>query len=151
MAEPNEERPGEQAGATEELGTLFPDRTLTVAGEEVTVRALRFREGLDLLPVLRPILDDMQGVLEEAAGDPEAITAGRILELLERSPDAWTALAAAATGRDAAWVEGLPLEDGEALVLTAWRANAPFLLRRLVLGRTAATGAGSDTPSSSTS
>lgn len=152
MAEENQEEIGG------ELATLFPDQTLTLGGETVPVRALRFREGLELLPIIRPIIDGMQQLAEEAQDNPENLTSASVLGLLEDHPDAWVSLMAAAANRDADWVEGLDLEDGEALALAAWRANAPFLLRRLILGRMPATGTaqeaegdGSATPRSSTS
>ena len=122
-----------QEGEGSEIGALFPDQTITIGGEEVRIHALRFREGLELLPTLRPIIDGMQAIAEEAQQDPEQITADAIFDLIEQSPDAWTALMAASTDRDSSWIDGLPADAGEELALAVWRVNSPFLLRRLVL------------------
>lgn len=148
----------QEGEGSDQLGVLFPDQTITVAGEEVRVRALRFREGLEVLPTLRPLLDGMQEMANEAQEDPESLTSGKVLGLLEDNPDAWLALMEASTDRDREWLEAIGIAEGEDLALAVWRANSPFLLRRLVLRQMKPRPeaqpdpeAGSDTPKSSTS
>lgn len=108
---------------------LFPDKTVTVAGEAVTVRELTYAQGARLMPLLAPLLADLGALLDAGEGADDTA----VLALLGDHPDAWQALILAATGRDAAWLDSLSDADGMAVQIAAWGANAVFFSRRRLL------------------
>ena len=127
---------------------LFGDRAtvevaggkgLSLAGEAVEVRELRWAEGMRLMPVLAPILADVRRLLDPGAADSAVDEAAQIESMLSDHPDAWLALCCAATGRDAAWVDSLSDQDGLTLQTAAWELNAPFFMRRPILAGALAT------------
>jgi hypothetical protein len=132
--------------ANDDAGILFGDqatvdlsaqppagKAVSLAGEQVLVRELRWAEGMRLMPVLAPILADVRRLMDPARPESQADEAVQIDAMLSAHPDAWLALACAATGRDAAWVEALSDEDGLTLQTAAWELNAAFFFRRPIL------------------
>lgn len=56
------------ATGAEDLSVIHPDRTIIIAGRDVVMREYGFFESLELLPLLEPILVDLE---EQAkAGHP---------------------------------------------------------------------------------
>jgi hypothetical protein len=112
-----------------DLEVLFPDETLNIAGEQVEVREFRYLQGLQALPLARPILVGLGELLQDQTLDPLALEA-----LIAEHQDAWLALIAISTGRPVAWIQGLRDGEGMRLSLAFWRVNAGFFMRRLVFG-----------------
>lgn len=106
---------------------LFPDETLPIAGERVTVREFRFAEGLRAIALARPILAALREI-PEGDDNPELVD-----QVLADHLDAWLALIAMSTDKDVEWVKGLPDADGQSLAMAFWRVNGAFFMRRLVL------------------
>nr|WP_244261072.1 DUF6631 family protein [Pseudomonas aeruginosa] len=111
------------------LGVLFPDRQLAVGGVEVTVRELTFSEQLRHNHLLAPLADALAAVPPEQLDGPESINV--IFDALARHADALRELLAISCGQSVDWVDALPADDGEALVLTWWTVNNGFFVRRL--------------------
>lgn len=112
-----------------ELDILFPDREITVAGQAITVRELRFAEQLQhhyLLELLAAQLATTEPT--ELAG---AESVNRIYDLLAGCWEDVVALVAICCDRDTAWVLALPPADGENLLLTWWGVNSGFFIRRV--------------------
>lgn len=132
------------------METLLPDRTLTLGGEEVTVREFRFGESFRVIPLARPILADLAALRgSDSAGDD----LGVFEDLLARHWEATLELMAIAADRPREWIEALPDQDGQLLAWTFWAVNGPFFMRRLVadeMTRTSRTGNGRGSPTSST-
>lgn len=122
----------------QDAAILFPDETLTLAGEEVMVREFRYAEGLRAAALARPLLAGLRALIE-AQGDiePEALDG-----LIGEHQAVWVDLLAMSAGRDAEWVGGLTDRDGLALSMAFWRANGPFFTRRLVVAAALAEGLG---------
>lgn len=110
-------------------GEAVPVREITVAGETVTVRELSYAQGVRLLPHLSRFMADLSALLDVGEGADDTA----VLALLSDHPDAWRALILAASGRDAAWLDSLCDTDGMAMQILAWGANAGFFSRRLLL------------------
>lgn len=108
---------------------LFPDKTVTVAGEQVTVRELTYAQGARLMPLMGRFMADLSALLD--AGQDTQDSA--VLALLGDHPEAWRALILAATGRDGTWLDSLSDADGMAVQVAAWGANAGFFSRRRLL------------------
>jgi hypothetical protein len=121
----------EEGSGVEDAEILFPDETLELSGEQVTVREYRYLEGLRASVVARPILAGLRELIEACEGreiDPEALD-----ELIGEHAEAWVGLIALATGRDPQWIKSLSDGDGLNLSLAFWRVNGPFFTRRLVI------------------
>jgi len=108
---------------------LFPDVSITLRGESVTVREYSFVEGLQAASLARGLLRDLGDLFLDAdqsepdLGDIEAVMgahAGVVVELI-----------ALATDRPAEWVGALPDADGQRLLLTWWAVHRDFFGRRL--------------------
>lgn len=108
---------------------LFGDEgTVTISGEPVAVRELRWAEGMRAMPKLAPIVEAVRNLVANGDSDADQFSA-----LLTDNPDAWQALICASTGREPDWVASLSDQDGLTLQAAAWRANAAFFMRRPML------------------
>lgn len=108
---------------------LFGDEgTVTIAGEPVEVRELRWAEGMRAMPKLAPIVEAVRNLVANGDSDADQFSA-----LLTDHPDAWQALICASTGREPDWVASLSDQDGLTMQAAAWRANAAFFMRRPML------------------
>lgn len=113
----------------DDLSVLFPDRTITLAGQSVTVRELRFAEQLQHHHLLAPLSAALEATEPTALAGPESVN--RIYDLLAGHWENVVALAAICCDRDEAWVRGLPPADGENLLLAWWGVNSGFFIRRV--------------------
>ena len=117
------------ADATD-LDTLFPERTLTVAGQPVTVHELTFIQSLHLHASLAPVLE----ALAPHYG-AEGIGSDTVIGALAQHPQVACALLAAATRQSEEWIAALPEHDGYLLLLTFVAIHIPFFATRLELAR----------------
>ena len=126
-------------GDAEDATLLFPDVDVTVrdpdTGEAVlvTVRELRFLEGLRLAAAVRPLIEAIAALVGES-GDQERgdLDAGMLAAAIADHADIWIDAIARATGRDAAWIGRLSDHDGQALSAAMWSANTDFFVRRVI-------------------
>lgn len=110
---------------------LFGDvATVTIAGEPVEVRELRWADGMRVMPQIAPIVESVRNMINDRDGGGDS---QRLMDLLTQNADAWQALICASTGRDADWVASLSDQDGLTLQAAAWRANSAFFMRRPML------------------
>ena len=154
-----------------DLSVLFPDQPITLSGQTLTVRELRFGEQLLHHAQLKPLADAFI-VLAPRLNTEEVLN--HVLDLLADHIDpVLTLVAVSCSPVDALptqieearhWISQLPSHEGEALLLTWWTVNQGFFARRLlrplqVARERARTGAASspnslpldtDTPTSST-
>ena len=138
-----------------ELEVLFPDREVTVrdpdsgAAVALTLREFRFREGLEVTALARPLIAALAGLVPDRAEDegPDALA---IESALAAHAALWLELAARACGRDAAWLARLSDADGRALSEAMWAANGGFFLRRVAAQVAARVTAGEESPCRST-
>lgn len=131
----------------DDLEVLHPERLLTIAGREITVREYGFVEGLRLLPMAEPIIAGLQSGM--GSGVPAFDS---IMGIIAENADVAVRLMAAATDVEVKWIESLSQDDGQLLLMVWWSVNGPFYLRTaatraIVAARTGATS----TPHSSES
>jgi hypothetical protein len=133
---------------TADIDILAPDLEIEIKNEKVVVRELTFGEQLRHAQALADITEALRGLMKPGSVDD----LGGVVDALEARGDSLTQLMAVSTGKDAAWIASLSGEAGETLMLTWWRANQHFFIRRLVLYPTAGTlnGAASSRRSSAT-
>lgn len=111
-----------------DLEVLFPDQDLTIAGERLTVREFRYREGLQAAVIARPII---AGLRELVAAGTEIGTA-ELDVLLADHDEAWLRLVAMSCDRPVEWVAGLPHREAMNLHIAFWGANNHFFTSRLL-------------------
>lgn len=113
----------------DEVEILHPDRTITVAGREVTVREFRALEGMKLAELWRPIVDSLHEI--SSVEDSDEPGWDFLDALIERHHDALCELMARTSGQPRQWIEELPESEYLELLYAFWSANAGFFMRRL--------------------
>ena len=126
------------AAPADEVAVLFPDIEVTVTDPEtgkpaaLTVREFRFLDGLAAQAEARDLIAALCE-LSAPGDDGEAEVSLMAVEAVIGShSDAWLALCARATGRDADWLARLADADGREVTAAMWRVNDPFFVRRVV-------------------
>lgn len=109
----------------DDLQTLHPERSATIAGRQVTVREYGFIEGLGLRPKAQPLLDDLYAQIAEGH-IPEL---EEILVLLGQHHLLIQELVAVAADVEPQWVASLNQDQGYQLLMMWWGANGPFYVR----------------------
>jgi len=117
---------------TNETAVLFPDRTLTLSGEAVTVREFKYLEGLKIAALAAPLLSGLSALFQD---EGQAIDLAALDGVILANLDVWTQLLAQSCGKSPEWVSELSDVDGTALGWTFWEVNGPFLLRRVAFAR----------------
>ena len=128
--------PAPEPTAAEEMVVLFPDVDVVVrdpdTGENVTltVRELRFLEGLRLTAEVRPFIEAITDSVGEsghssASGEGD-IDDAAIAHALTEHAESKLACCAQASDRDAAWLGRLSDRDGNAISGAMWRTNRLF-------------------------
>lgn len=114
-------------GGQDDLATLCPEITATLAGRSVTVREYTFAQGLRLGRLISPIVESMAA----AAVSGELFDPAASRSVFEDHADAVFMLEAEACGQDVAWVTALGDDDGAKLQLMWWTVNRHFFGRRV--------------------
>lgn len=118
----------DRADNAEDLGILYPDADLEIQGETITVRELRFLEGLRLHADLQPFLRRLTALLRS----DEDISVALLERAFSEHAELLQSLLAMTTGKRAEWVASLDDEHGYRLALAFWQVNRGFFLRRVV-------------------
>jgi hypothetical protein len=106
------------------------DRTVTLGGEPIVVRELRYGQVLSLYSFVSPLVDGFTKLLK--TGGTET-TFAEVEQVIAGNAEAWLQLTAASVERDSAWVAGLTDADAQRLANAFWEANGPWLVRRSVM------------------
>lgn len=114
------------APGAEDLNVLFPELTVSIAGESITVREYGFIDGLRVRALMAPFVAELDAMIMTAPLVEE------IIDLLGRYIDATQQAVAISVSRDPAWVAALKPADGEELLFTWWAVCGPFFLRQVV-------------------
>ncbi|MEC5319040.1 DUF6631 family protein [Brenneria populi subsp. brevivirga] len=149
--------PPEETAAAD-LAVLFPDSTLKLGGEEITVHEYTLSEQLRYRRQLKPLIAAFGDLLKSA---PEGVgpAVDDILDVMADHHEAVVQLMAVSCNQTPQWVAALNGDDSENLWLTWWGVNAGFFTRNTLrplletLNRNmqqSLTGAASSAPSSTT-
>lgn len=118
-------KPEASEKGADDLQTLHPERSATIAGRPVTVREYGFIEGLGLRPKAQPLLDDLYAQI----ADGHIPELEEILVLLGTHHKLIEELVATAADVEPEWVAGLNQDQGYQLLMMWWGANGPFYVR----------------------
>ncbi|MCO1336803.1 hypothetical protein MO867_20970 [Microbulbifer sp. OS29] len=113
------------AESQDDLEILHPERTLTIAGEKITVREYGFVEGLRLRPLAAPFLK----ALHQVMGSGATLSLEAVLDIIAEHHEIILQLMAVAIDCDENWLHGLNDPDGNLLLMTWWAVTGPFFLR----------------------
>ena len=113
-----------------DLEILYPDQTVTVGAETVTVHEFRYREGLEAAGLARLFLAGLRALMTDTG---EEIALEAIDGLITEHRETWLKLVALSCGRDVEWLAQLPNHEAMKLHLAFWGVNGPFFTQRLVL------------------
>ena len=114
-----------------DMEILFPDQTVTIGSETITVREFRYREGIEAAVLARGFLAGLRALLT-TTGDE--IAAEDLDTLIAEHREAWFKLIAMSCGREVEWLAALPDREAMKLQLTFWGVNGNFFTRRLLWG-----------------
>ena len=120
--------PAEEAGA-DDLQVLHPERTLSIAGYEITVREYGFVEGLGLRPLIQSFLDDLYALVNDRKGLPPL---EEIMGVLGKHSDVVAQLMSIAADVELDWIHKLPPRHGNMLLYAWWTVNGPFFVDAVV-------------------
>jgi hypothetical protein len=118
-----------------EVEVIHPERVIQIKGEDITVNEIDFLQGLTAGPLARPLIKDMSTCFEEKG---EAITLEEIGQLFSLHREIVFQLMSMVSGKDRDWIMSLNDSDGQTLMLTFWRVNSGFFVRRLLTRKLAA-------------
>lgn len=118
---------GADASAAAELDVLFPERTVPVGEELVTVNEITFAQSLRLHMHIAPIV---KAIEEHVLASGQAPGYDAIVQVLGEQWNSTLTLIQETTGKPAIWFDGLTAIDGELLLLTFWNVNASFFYQR---------------------
>lgn len=125
-----------------ELETLIPERTITIAGETLTVREYSLVDSLELHAPIAQLVSALAEVMKERAMAFDEVEA-----LLARHAGIIPALVARSVDRPEAWVAALSATEGQTLLDWFWTVNRHFFttaaVRRLTLQAVRDTRSGS--------
>lgn len=113
----------------DEAAIIAPERTIEIAGTEVTVREFTFMDSLTLNREIAAVVDGLAAMPGAADGEPDF---ANLVSALASNPDASVRLVAASCQMPADWVAGLRGAAGETLLQVFWVVNAPFFINRLL-------------------
>ncbi|MFW6077413.1 MAG: DUF6631 family protein [Hyphomicrobiales bacterium] len=108
---------------------LFPERTLTVDGEAVTVREFSFLEEMRLAAMAEPLLERLR---ELSFDDEQSLTSRDLERAFVEHEAVFVELLAVAVDKPADWVRGLTRKNGQALMTTFWSVNHAFFTERMI-------------------
>ncbi len=93
------------------------------------VREYRFFEGLQMHAQAKGFFEDLYAMFEQSSAAPSF---DDVADLIGAHQDDVVKMVATSTGCEPEWILGLDDQDGDALMLTWWLANAGFFIRRVM-------------------
>lgn len=114
--------------AADDLAIMHPDVTLTIDGREVTVREYRFIDGMRARAKGKPIIDELQAMMESGAL-ANAVVEDYLGVLARHAEITRDLMLDAVDGADADWLDALSENDGFALQVQWWGVCGRFFAR----------------------
>jgi hypothetical protein len=114
-----------------EADIIFPDKTLIIGDEEITVHEFKYLEGLKVAAIAQPLLADLLALIQNA----EKMGLSELDRVIVSNIDVWTQILAMSVGKGREWIAGLSDADGMLLSMTFWEINGPFLSRRVAFAK----------------
>jgi hypothetical protein len=133
--------------AAEDLNILFPDQSLLIANEQITVTEYPFMTWIELKPLCKPLIEEFTEFMRR--GDD--VAADELLECFENHFQILQTLLCKSIDKPVEFLEKLSYSDMQILLLTWWSVNKNFFLQSANRLLRAATKTQSDGQTSSSS
>ncbi|MFU8924897.1 DUF6631 family protein [Acinetobacter puyangensis] len=116
------------AQAAEDLATIFPETTITIAGETITVNEYTFMKWVQLKSLHK---DFIQALSELVAQSGEGVLVDDLFEFFEDHSTDLSSFLSDSIGKDWEWLEPLTDADMTVLLMSWWQVNKHFFLRAI--------------------
>ena len=114
-----------------EIDVLFPDgKTLTIGGDEITIKPLTFGQIPKASKMIAPIVKALASA--ELGGQSLLDLAGNWVEIMAVGGEDLLSLIGWTIGKDRAWFDALGMDDGILLVKTVIEVNSDFFTKRVM-------------------
>lgn len=123
---PTSREPSAAEQAAEDLTVMFPDSSITIAGEAIVVTEYPFLQWLELKPLHAEFLDEFAELVGQS---DQGIDVDELMEFFEDQFQHVQALIAASIDRPLEFFSSLKSSEVEVLTLTWWNVNKHFFLR----------------------
>lgn len=110
----------------DDLSVLQPDRRITIAGRDLVISEYSFFDSLALLPLLEPILVDLEEQAKLGLPWPGLES---VPSFLGNHAQVLVHLIAKSASVDMEWMRGLTADQGYELTWWWWIVNGPFCTR----------------------
>lgn len=111
--------------AAEDLTILFPNQTIPIGGQQVTVQEYAFMQWLELKPLCTEITQQFADYVR----DEKNVDVDEILECFENNFKTMQALLCASTATSVEFLKKLKSDEMEVLLFTWWGVNKHFFIR----------------------
>lgn len=112
---------------------LYPEQTLSIEGERITVREFTFIEGLRAGHIASSLLADLAALFESGGARPSRMA---LAVIFARHEETFLYLLSMVTGKDTDWLRELSDGDEQRLFTAFWMVNQAFFSHRLIeMGR----------------
>jgi hypothetical protein len=139
MSEPPAGGPDQDSA---DLAALFPDKEVTVNGETFSIHPFFFGQLSTVTKFVKPIAQALllSGMLKIEPPDATGLVKFRLddnfvaglFEAIEDVGDPLMKLIAYASGKDRAWLDTVPVDEGIRLTQKIWEINADFFVKRVM-------------------
>lgn len=123
---PTSREPSAAEQAAEDLTVMFPDSSITIAGEAIVVTEYPFLQWLELKPLHTDFLNELAELVGHSDG---GIEIDDLMEFFEDQFQHVQALIAASINRPLEFFKPLKSDEVDSLVLTWWHVNKNFFLK----------------------
>ncbi|MBB3103800.1 DUF6631 family protein [Azomonas macrocytogenes] len=124
------EKTAKQPDVESDLDILNPDKHLTIAGEKIVMRELRFGQLMEFGVELKAVSDDFSALADQELEGDAGID--RLLDILFENKWAVMPLVSACCDKPVEWIDGLTQQEGQDLLIIWWLANNSFFVNRRV-------------------
>ncbi|WP_298220145.1 DUF6631 family protein [Halothiobacillus sp.] len=114
-----------------EVDILFPEgKTITIGGEEITIKPLTFGQIPKASKMIAPIIKAMSSA--ELGGQSLLDLAGNWVEIMAVGGEDLIALIGWAINKDRDWFDSLGMDDGINLIKTVIEVNSDFFTKKVI-------------------
>ncbi len=125
---------------SDDLKVLFPNETVTVAGEPIEVHPFYFGQISQVAKFCKPIVETLlsSGIMTITKdGDKSTIKIDddvipKLFQILEGGTEPLLCLVAFSVGKPRAFLDTVPMDDGIVLTQTIWEINSNFFVERVI-------------------
>lgn len=125
---------------SDDLKVLFPNETVTVAGEPIVVHPFYFGQISEVAKFCKPIVETLlsSGIMTITKDSDKSTiridddVIPKLFQILEGGAEPLLRLIAYAVGKPRTWLDTMPIDDGIMLTEKVWEINSNFFVERVI-------------------